>query len=108
MTMQPMKPQRTHLAAGGTVVALGALAAAALSAASDAPEKPKPTVAAPVQVRTVVEHRTIKEVRHVKAKAAPRVETPRTVRAMQIDFNAALDKWPTCAAFLRDTFTTAD
>lgn len=43
-----------------------------------------------------------------QAKAPPRVETPRTVRAMQIDFDKALDKWPVCAAFLRDTFTTAD
>jgi iron(III) transport system substrate-binding protein len=39
------------------------------------------------------------------ATATVRVETPRTVRAMQVDFDAALEKWPTAAAFLRDTFT---
>ena len=42
-----------------------------------------------------------------QATAAARVETPRTVRAMQIDFAAALDKWPVAAAFLRDEFTAA-
>jgi iron(III) transport system substrate-binding protein len=34
----------------------------------------------------------------------PRVETPRTVRAMQVDFSAAAEKWDVAAALLRDLF----
>jgi iron(III) transport system substrate-binding protein len=34
-----------------------------------------------------------------------RVETPRTVRPMRVDFEAAAGKWPTVAEFLRDRFT---
>ncbi len=37
-----------------------------------------------------------------------RVETPATVRAMQIDFDKAADHWQTAAEFLRDEFTGAD
>ena len=37
---------------------------------------------------------------HVKL----RVETPRTVRPMQVDFPAAAEKWDVAAAFLRDLF----
>ena len=37
---------------------------------------------------------------HVKL----RVETPRTVRPMQVDFSAAAEKWDVAAAFLRDLF----
>jgi iron(III) transport system substrate-binding protein len=43
---------------------------------------------------------------HPGAKAGTRVETPRTVRAMPVDFNAALAKWDTAASFLRDEFAT--
>ncbi len=38
-------------------------------------------------------------------KAEVRVATPQTVRAMQIDFDAAAAKWDTAADFLRDEFT---
>jgi iron(III) transport system substrate-binding protein len=38
----------------------------------------------------------------------PRVETPRTIRAMQVDFQEAAEKWETAAQFLRDQFATAD
>lgn len=38
-------------------------------------------------------------------QAEVRVETPRTVKAMQVDFEAAAEKWPTAAEFLRDEFT---
>lgn len=34
-----------------------------------------------------------------------RVETPRTIRAMEIDFHAALEQWGATAAFLREEFT---
>ena len=34
-----------------------------------------------------------------------RVETPKTVRAMKIDFRRAADKWDTAAAFLKEEFT---
>jgi iron(III) transport system substrate-binding protein len=34
-----------------------------------------------------------------------RIETPKTVRAMQIDFGAAADQWETASKFLRDEFT---
>lgn len=37
-----------------------------------------------------------------------RVETPATVRPMQIDFQAAADRWDTAAAFLRDEFASAE
>jgi hypothetical protein len=30
------------------------------------------------------------------------VATPRAIRAMQVDFDAAAEKWDTAAAFLRD------
>ena len=33
------------------------------------------------------------------------VQTPRTVKAMQVDFDAAADKWDTAAEFLRDELT---
>jgi iron(III) transport system substrate-binding protein len=39
-----------------------------------------------------------------EAKAEVRVETPRTVRPMQVDFEAAAEKWDTAAKFLRDEF----
>jgi len=41
-----------------------------------------------------------------ESQLVPRIETPRTVRAMQIDFDEALDKWPVAAQFLRDEFAT--
>jgi iron(III) transport system substrate-binding protein len=34
-----------------------------------------------------------------------RIQTPKTVRAMQIDFSAAADQWEAAAKFLRDEFT---
>jgi iron(III) transport system substrate-binding protein len=43
---------------------------------------------------------------HPATTAELRVETPHTVRAMQIDFRAAAEKWDTTAKFLRDEFMT--
>ena len=43
-----------------------------------------------------------------QVQVALRVETPATIRAMPVDFERAVDKWPTAARFLRDTFTGAD
>jgi iron(III) transport system substrate-binding protein len=43
-----------------------------------------------------------------QVKVKPKVETPETIRAMQVDFAAAADKWETAAQFLRDEFTGAD
>jgi iron(III) transport system substrate-binding protein len=38
----------------------------------------------------------------------PRVESPRTVRAMEVDFEAAAVNWDAVAIFLRDLFATAN
>jgi iron(III) transport system substrate-binding protein len=40
--------------------------------------------------------------------AKVRVETPQTIRAMHVDFQAAADKWDTAAKFLRDEFATGE
>ena len=37
-------------------------------------------------------------------KAPTQVQTPRTIRAMQVDFAAAAEKWDAAAEFLRDEF----
>lgn len=37
-----------------------------------------------------------------------RVESPQTVRAMQVDFEAAAEQWDAAAEFLRQTFATAE
>jgi iron(III) transport system substrate-binding protein len=42
---------------------------------------------------------------HPKATGTERVESPRTVRAMQVDFVAAARRWTKVAEFLRDEFT---
>jgi len=41
-------------------------------------------------------------------KQLPRVETPRTVRAMQVDFESAAKEWNKAAEFLRQEFATAN
>ena len=87
--MPSMKPNRTHIAAAGTMVALGALAAVAIGAG---PGQQVKTVsvprAQPVEVRTVVVHRTIRIVRHQKPKKQKRVAAPPapavTARPVQI------------------------
>lgn len=38
------------------------------------------------------------------ATAPARVETPRTVKAMEVDFGAAADRWDEAASFLREEF----
>jgi iron(III) transport system substrate-binding protein len=40
--------------------------------------------------------------------AKVRVETPQTIRAMDVDFRAAAEKWDTAAKFLRDEFASGD
>jgi iron(III) transport system substrate-binding protein len=42
---------------------------------------------------------------HPEAKGSDRVESPASVRAMQVDFAAAAKRWNVVAAFLRDEFT---
>jgi iron(III) transport system substrate-binding protein len=42
---------------------------------------------------------------HPAAKTSPRVQSPATVRAMQVDFEAAAKHWDEVARFLRDEFT---
>ncbi len=37
--------------------------------------------------------------------AEVRVRTPKTVKAMQVDFDAAVEKWDTAVKFIRDEFT---
>lgn len=44
---------------------------------------------------------------HSQSDAEARVETPKTVRAMEVDFNAAAQKWDLTYAFLRDEFASA-
>jgi len=60
---------RTQLATGGTILALGALTAVAVGAQSDnsASTAQKAT---PVEVRTVVVHRTVRVTKHRKPKNA--------------------------------------
>jgi iron(III) transport system substrate-binding protein len=43
-----------------------------------------------------------------KVHAKLRVETPQTVKAMDVDFRAAAEKWDVAAKFLRDEFATGD
>ena len=38
----------------------------------------------------------------------PRVASPHTVRAMEVDFEAAAAQWDAAATFLRDLFATAN
>lgn len=88
--MPSMKPSRTHIAAAGTMVALGALTAVAIGAGGS--EQPAKAVSAPkaqpVEVRTVVVHRTVKVVRHQKPKKAKPASAPpapaRSAPAVQI------------------------
>jgi iron(III) transport system substrate-binding protein len=42
---------------------------------------------------------------HPRAKGTARVQSPATIRAMQVDFEAAAARWKEVAAFLRDEFT---
>jgi iron(III) transport system substrate-binding protein len=42
------------------------------------------------------------------ANGQVRVETPKTVRAMDVDFSAAAAQWNNAAQFLRDQFASAD
>jgi hypothetical protein len=41
---------------------------------------------------------------HAKLK----VQTPETVKPMQVDFSAAAEKWDAAAKFIRDEFATAE
>ena len=41
-------------------------------------------------------------------EADVRVETPRTVKAMEVDFRAAADRWETARRFIRDEFATGE
>ncbi len=43
-----------------------------------------------------------------QVQVLPRVGSPRTVRAMEVDFEAAAAQWDTVATFLRDLFATAN
>ena len=43
-----------------------------------------------------------------EVKGDVRVETPRTVKAMQIDFQSAAARWDTARRFLRDEFATGE
>jgi iron(III) transport system substrate-binding protein len=43
-----------------------------------------------------------------KVEAKVRVETPKTIKAMPVDFAAAAEKWESAAKFMRDKFATGD
>jgi iron(III) transport system substrate-binding protein len=45
---------------------------------------------------------------HPDSTADARVETPETVKAMEVDFNAAAEKWDVAYEFLRDEFAAAN
>ncbi len=69
--------KRTHIAAGATLVALGALGAVAVGASTPATVTPaKAPTPPPVEVRTVVVRRTVKVVRHEKPKKPVVQSTP--------------------------------
>ncbi len=79
------QPNRTHIAAAGTMVALGALAAVAIGAG---PGQTTKAVTAPkaqaVEVRTVVVHRTIRIVKREKPKKVkPAAAPPTPARSTQ-------------------------
>lgn len=40
-----------------------------------------------------------------RVRVEPRVVSPRTIKPMQVDFQAAADQWDTAARFVRDLFT---
>ena len=40
-----------------------------------------------------------------RVDAKVRVQTPKTIKPMQVDFEAAAEKWDTAAEFIRDEFT---
>lgn len=65
-----MKPKRATIAAGATLLGLGGLAAAALTAGGE-PAKPV-AATAPVEIRTEVIHRTVRRAQ----RPAPRGSTP--------------------------------
>lgn len=73
-----MKLNRTHLAACGTAAAMGVLAVVALGAADGGQVKTikAPPKAPPVEIRTVVVHRTIRVVKHEKPRKPKTVATP--------------------------------
>lgn len=76
--MAPMNfTNRTKIATAGTTVALGALAAVAISAGSQEPVKATaPAQPAAAEVRTVVVHRTVRVVKHAKPKAPKPAPAP--------------------------------
>jgi iron(III) transport system substrate-binding protein len=43
-----------------------------------------------------------------RVRVALRVESPFTIKAMQVDFREAADRWETAARFIRDEFTAAE
>jgi iron(III) transport system substrate-binding protein len=45
---------------------------------------------------------------NVKVNVPLRVETPRTIKSMEIDFEEAVRKWDSAAQFVRDEFARAD
>jgi len=67
--------KRTNIAAGGTMLALGALAAVAVGASGGTPTASQPVKAPPPIVRTIVVHRTIRVVKHEKPKSKPVVNS---------------------------------
>lgn len=67
--------KRTNIAAGGTLLALGALAAIAVGASGGTPTASQPVKAPPPIVRTIVVHRTIRVVKHEKPTAKPVVNS---------------------------------
>jgi hypothetical protein len=63
-----MNINRTSVATGGTLAALGVLTAVALSAGAGAPTPAQPKAAPPPEVRTEIVHRTIR-IRHKRPAA---------------------------------------
>ena len=64
-----IKPNRTHLAAGGTILALGALTAVAIGAQGESSSSAAKN-ATTAEVRTVVVKRTVRVTKHRKPKNA--------------------------------------
>ena len=78
--MVMFKLSRNQIAAGLTVVGLGALTAVAMGAQNSQTAQVKPK-ARPVLVRTVVVHRTVHVTRHMKPKKVKTAIKPATASA---------------------------
>jgi iron(III) transport system substrate-binding protein len=65
-------------------------------------------VLSPAVEKTLAEAASAQIPLNPNVAAKVRVETPKTIKAMPVDFPAAAAKWETAAEFIRDEFATGD